>query len=93
MNIEAMLKKLRDCLPNEQFKIQPDTARQELLNLEKTYNMNTKDFFENPRFAKLIPVKTCDKWINTFDTFITFGGSMDELNHLITFKDVSDEKK
>lgn len=86
MNIEAMLKKLRDCLPNEQFKIQPDTARQELLNLEKTYNMNTKDFFENPRFAKLIPVKTCD-------TFITFGGSMDELNHLITFKDVSDEKK
>lgn len=46
MNIEAMLKKLRDCLPNEQFKIQPDTARQELLNLEKTYNMNTKDFLK-----------------------------------------------
>lgn len=92
MNVETILKQLKEFLPEENFKVQPDTARQEILNLEKMYNVNTKDFFENPEFAKLIPEEICEKWINTFDTFITFGGSIDELNHLTTYNNDLDEK-
>ena len=82
MNIENMLEQLKDILPAENFKIQPAAALKELLHLEKEYNINTSKFIKDKTIATTIPEEVCEKWINTLETFISFNGSMDDLNHL-----------
>ncbi|MBE1556534.1 hypothetical protein [Sporosarcina limicola] len=82
MNIENMLDQLKDVLPAENFKIQPAAAREELLQLEDEYKINTSSFIENKSLSTNMPENVHDKWINTLDTFINFNGSMEDLNHL-----------
>lgn len=82
MNIDNMLKQLRDLLPAENFKVQPDAARCEIIQLEKKYNINTYDFLKTPLELTNITDEDRDVWINTLDTFINFGGKTSEINHL-----------
>lgn len=82
MNIEDILKQLKEILPAENFKVQPDTARGELIQLEKKYNINTSYFLETPLEDTNVSEEDCDKWINTFDTYINFGGVITEINHI-----------
>lgn len=82
MNIQNMLNQLKDILPAENFKIQPAAARDELLQLEREYNINTSDFIKNNICTQTIPEDVAEKWINTLDTFINFDGAIEELNHL-----------
>lgn len=82
MNIENMLDQLKKILPAENFKIQPAAAREELLQLEREYKINTSDFIEDKTLTTTIPEEVREKWINTLDTFINFNGSIEDLNHL-----------
>lgn len=82
MNIENILRQLKEILPAENFKVQPDTARNELIQLEKKYNINTNEFLNMPIEDTEITEEVREEWINKLDTFINFGGSIEELNHL-----------
>lgn len=82
MNIENMLNQLKDILPAKNFKNQPSAAREELIQLEKKYNINTSKFLQDSKASAHIPEGTREKWINTLDIFIKFNGSMKDLNHL-----------
>lgn len=82
MNIEDMLDQLKKILPAENFKVQPAAAREELLQLERAYNINTSNFIEDKTLPTTIPEEVREKWINTLDTFISFNGSMDDLNKI-----------
>lgn len=82
MNIEDMLNQLRKILPAENFKVQPAAAREELLQLEREHNINTSNFIEDKTLAITIPEEVREKWINTLDTFISFNGSMEDLNKI-----------
>lgn len=86
MNIENMLNQLKNILPAENFKVQPAAAFEELLELEKEYNINTSTFIASNDLASTLPEEVCERWINTLDTFINFNGSMDNLNHLSSYK-------
>ncbi|HHY20881.1 MAG TPA: hypothetical protein GX525_03150, partial [Bacilli bacterium] len=77
-----MLNQLKDILPAENFKIQPAAAQDELLQLEREYNINTSDFIKNNICTQTIPEDVAEKWINTLDSFINFDGAIEELNHL-----------
>ncbi|MEH7356802.1 hypothetical protein V7150_25165 [Neobacillus drentensis] len=77
-----MLNQLKEILPAENFKIQPAAAREELLQLEREYKINTSNFIKDKTLATTIPEEVREKWINTLDTFINFNGSMEDLNHL-----------
>lgn len=92
MNIENMLNQLKDILPSENFKVQPDAAHQELLLLESEYNINTSEFLKNPVCVEQIPREIRDKWINTLETFLNFDGSMEDINHLPSPKNISKNK-
>lgn len=82
MNIENMLNQLKEILPAENFKIQPAAAREELLQFEREYKINTSNFINDINLATTITEEDREKWINTLDTFINFNGSMEDLNHL-----------
>lgn len=92
MNIENMLGQLKDILPAENFKIQPTAALAELLELEKKYQVNTSKVIGDKNLASTLTEEVLERWINTLDTFITFNGSMDDLNHLISNEKSLDNK-
>lgn len=82
MNIEEMITQLKTILPAENFKNQPGDARTELIQFEKTYRINTSNFIQNEVCLEYIPEDIRDKWIKTLDTFINFGGTLKDINHL-----------
>jgi hypothetical protein len=82
MNIENMLKQLKEILPAENFKIQPAAAREELLQLERDYNINTSIFIQDTSLSMSVPEEVREKWIDILDTFINFNGSIEDINHL-----------
>lgn len=84
MDINNILNQLKEILPAENFKAQPETAREELLQLEKKYQMNTSDFLVRKISMEIVPEEVQEQWINTLETFIQFGGSLKDLNHLLT---------
>ena len=82
-SMEAMLEKLREIVPAENFKIEPESSEKELIELEKTYQVNTSDFLEKKCLIDHIPMEVQESWINKVDTFFLFNGSIGNLN---TFK-------
>jgi hypothetical protein len=86
VNIENMLKQLKEILPPQNFKNQPTAARDELLEFEKTYNINTSQFIEDKEKITSIPEEVREEWITTLDTFINFNGSIEDINHLSTLE-------
>lgn len=82
MDIEMMLNQLKELLPAESFKIQPAAAQEELIQLEKEYNINTSNFIKEQACVERIPEEVREKWINTLDTFINFDGLIKDINQL-----------
>ncbi|WDF50931.1 hypothetical protein PQ460_00310 [Paenibacillus sp. KACC 21273] len=87
MNIDEMLNQLREILPVENFKTQPDSAHQELIDLEKTYRLNTLDFLNGKSNSMNFSEEIREKWINTLDIYIEFNGNINDLNHLPSSND------
>lgn len=92
MNIKSMLRELKEVIPAENFKIQPAAAREEILRLEKKYNVNTSDFIKNGVLIADTREDISEKWLNELETFITFNGNMGDLNHLPSVESPFDSK-
>ena len=82
MNFEDMLKQLETLVPTKNVKIQPETARLELLKFEKNYTINTVDFLNQKHPTNHIPDEVKDIWFDVYGTFLNFGGSDEQINHL-----------
>lgn len=84
-DVKYVLEELRKIIPNaeENFKVQPYTALCNLWVLEEIHHLNTKDFTDDFEFYKhFIDEEICDNWIRQYDTFIFYGGSKDDINHI-----------
>lgn len=84
-DVKYVLEGLRKIIPDaeENFKVHPYTALCDLWILEEIHHINTEDFIDDLEFfSQFIDEKTCDKWIRAYGTFILYGGSKDDINHI-----------
>lgn len=72
--MKEILEQLREMLPNENFHMQPYSAEEQLLKLEKKYKISTFDFINKKKDISHIPLSDQDDWINILEVFILFGG-------------------
>lgn len=82
MDFNEVMKQLRDIVPSDNFQEQPKTARNDLINLEKKYSVNTSDFTEKKVDISHIPLNVRDDWLETLDTYFFYDGLVEDINHL-----------
>lgn len=81
MTMEHLMEQLRSLVPEENFKRQPETAKQKIIDLEQHYKVNTSSMLRGVK-KEYIPEEIIDIWINEYQTFKNFGGEINELNHI-----------
>lgn len=74
MDTVSIVNELKQILPKDNFRLQPDHSRQELSKLEEQYGITTEDLIKG-NYITDIPTEVCDRWIAELDTFINFGGT------------------
>lgn len=85
--ISEIINKFKEILPESNFKIEPESSLNELLQLETKYNMNTNDAIK--LYVELDEeVHFSDKynyllhWINEFRTYEIFKGDLTLINKI-----------
>ena len=79
---DEILKELKKIVPKENFFKEPETSFNKLKAFELLYNISTFDFINKNKDISQIPIEAQDKWLNTIETHLVFGGNIEG----ITFK-------
>ncbi|MGX5608733.1 hypothetical protein ACWKTZ_20200 [Bacillus cereus] len=73
MNIQDILKELKDILPPENFKVQPQEAIKVVREYENKYGINTETFL---LCKDGVGEDDCDSWLSAYQTMLLFGGEV-----------------
>lgn len=73
MEIERLKIKLKGIIKEDNFLKQPYTSKQELIKLEEFYGISTNQMLEGVK-KEVIPEEVINTWINTYQTYLDFGG-------------------
>ena len=80
ININKIIDELKEILSRKNFKTQPCTAKEELIELEKLYNTNTRKILNGKYDKNKIESHAHNEWISIFDVFTLFNGNINEIN-------------
>lgn len=83
IEFNTMLTELKKLLPNAEIRKQPQTALNDLLHLEKKFNINTEDVINRTGTLNKsnISEKVIENWIFTFRIFKTHKGDLNTINN------------
>lgn len=73
MDIPDMLKELKDILPPENFKVQPQEAIKVIREYENKYGIDTRAFL---LCKSSVSEEDCDSWLSAYQTVLLFGGEV-----------------
>jgi hypothetical protein len=76
-NNDKLLNELKKIVPKENFFKEPETSFNELKEFELRYNISTFDFINKNIDISHIPIEVQERWINTLETHLVFGGIID----------------
>lgn len=73
MNIPDLVNELKDLLPPENFKKQPEEVIKVVREYENKYGIDTKSFL---LCKGSVSEEDCDTWLSAYQTALLFGGEV-----------------
>jgi hypothetical protein len=80
-NNDKLLNELKKIVPKENFFIEPETSHNELKDFESRYKISTFDFINKNKDISHIPIEVRERWINTTETYLVFGGIIEGFSY------------
>lgn len=76
--MKEIIRQLQGILPAENFLLQPSSAEEHLMKMEKEYGISTADFIRKKVDISHIPSTIQEEWINVLEIYILFTKTSEE---------------